>query len=147
MQVVAEACDIASAADVVFDSSFSGDPSGRELVTLEWGQDLAAGSNPVLAATINEVNSRAALKAKRLLSIPAGSVALLQDGVYTLTIKVSNFLGQSATAQHRFTKVGPGTAPVISIVGGPLQSFKIADGINLASALEPTSVCAGKTVS
>jgi len=113
---------------------------------LEWGQDLAAGTNPVLAATINAVNSRAAVKDKRLLSIPASSVALLQDGVYTLTIKVSNFLGQSATAQHRFTKVGPGTAPVVSIVGGPLQSFKIADGINLASALEPTSVCAGKTV-
>lgn len=147
MQVVAEACDIASAADVVFDASFCSDPSGRELVSLEWGQDLAAGSNPVLAAVINEVNKRISLKARRILSIPGSSVAQLSDGAYTLTVKVVNFLGQSSTAKLLFSKVGPGTAPVISIVGGPVQSFKIADGINLASALEPTSVCAGRTVS
>lgn len=147
VQVVAEACDTSSAAATVFDASFCSDPSGRELRSLEWGQDLAAGSNPVLAAVVNEVNRGTDVKARRLLSLPASSVALLSDGTYTLTVAVTNFLGQSATAKLSFNKVGPGTAPVISIVGGPTQSFRIADGVNLASALEPTSVCAGKTVS
>lgn len=96
---------------------------------------------------VNQVNKGSTIKAKSLLSLPASSVAQLTDGIYTLTVKVSNFLGQSATAKLTFKKVGPGTAPVISIVGGPTQSFKIADGVNLVSALEPTSVCAGKTVS
>lgn len=147
LQVVAEACDTTSAAATVFDASFCFDPSGRELKSLEWGQDLAAGNNPVLAAVVNEVNKGASLKARSLLSLPAASVAQLADGTYTLTVSVTNFLGQSATAKLAFKKVGPGTAPVISIIGGPTQSFKIADGVNLASALEPTSVCVGKTVS
>jgi hypothetical protein len=55
VQVVAEACDTASAADVVFDATFCADPSGRPLQSLEWGQDLTAGNNPVLAAVVNEV--------------------------------------------------------------------------------------------
>lgn len=147
LQVVAEACDTSSAAATVFDASFSSDPSGRELKSLEWGQDLATGSNPVLAAVINDVNKGLTIKSRSLLSLPAASVALLTDGTYALTVSVTNFLGQSATAKLSFSKVGPGTAPVISIVGGPTQSFKIADGVNLASSLEPTSVCAGKTVS
>jgi hypothetical protein len=147
LQVVAEACDTSSATATVFDASFSSDPSGRELKSLEWGQDLAASSNPVLAAVINDVNKGLTIKSRSLLSLPAASVALLTDGTYALTVTVSNFLGQSATAKLSFSKVGPGTAPVISIVGGPTQSFKIADGVNLASSLEPTSVCAGKTVS
>jgi hypothetical protein len=114
---------------------------------MEWGQDLAAGNNPVLAAVINDANKGVTVKSRSLLSLPAASVALLTDGTYALTVTVSNFLGQSATAKLSFSKVGSGTAPVISIVGGPTQSFKIADGVNLASSLEPTSVCAGKTVS
>jgi len=82
-----------------------------------------------------------------MLTVPASSVAQLADGTYTLAVTVTNFLAQSATAKLSFSKVGPGTAPVISIVGGPTQSFKIADGVNMASALEATSVCAGRTVS
>lgn len=146
-QVVAEACDTTSAAATVFDASFCSDPSGRALTSLTWGQDLAAGNNPVLAALINEVNKGVSIRSKALLSLPAASVAQLGDGTYTLTVTVTNFLQQSATAKLSCKKVGPGTAPVISIVGGPAQSFKIADGVNLAAALEPTSVCAGKTVS
>lgn len=144
--MVAESCDTSSATATVFDASFCSDPSGRPLQSLEWGQDLAAGNNPVLAAVVNEVNKGGSVKAKSLLSLPAASVAQLSDGDYTLTVRVTNFLGQSAVAKLAFKKVGPGTAPVISIVGGPTQSFKIADGVNLASVLEPTSVCAGKTV-
>lgn len=147
LQVVAEACDTSSAAATVFDASFCSDPSGRELTSLEWGQDLAAGNNPVLAAVVNQANRGGSVKARSLLSLPAATVAQLSDGTYTLTVKVTSFLGQSATAKLAFSKVGPGTAPVISVVGGSVQSFKIADGVNLASALEPTSVCAGKTVS
>jgi hypothetical protein len=113
---------------------------------MEWGQDLAAGSNPVLAFVISKVNSKATVKAKSLLSLPASTLDQLADGTYTLTVTVNNFLGRSATDKLVFTKVGPGTAPVISIIGGTAQSFKIADGVNLASYLEPTSVCAGKTV-
>lgn len=147
LQVVAEACDTASAADTIFDASFSSDASGRELNSLEWSQDLAAGSNPVLAALVNEVNQRSTVKAKVVLTVPAASVAQLADGTYTLAVTVTNFLAQSATAKLSFSQVGPGTAPVISIVGGPTQSFKIAAEVNLASALEANSVCAGRTVS
>lgn len=147
MQVVAAACDPASAAPTVFDASFSLDPSGRELVSLEWGQDLAAGSNPVLAFAIANVNSESTVKAKSILSLPAAIVDQLADGTYTLTVTVTNFLGRSATEKLVFAKVGSGTAPVVSIIGGTAQSFRIADGVKLASFLEPTSVCAGKTVS
>jgi hypothetical protein len=147
VQLVAAACDASTAAPTEFDASISFDPSGRDLVSLEWGQDLAAGSNPVLASVINEVNSQPTVKARSILSLPASSVDQLADGTCTLTVTVTNFLGRSATVPLVFTKVGPGTAPVISIVGGTAQSFRIADGVNLASFLEPTSVCAGRTVS
>lgn len=129
---------------MVFAASSSSDPSGRPLASIVWGQD---GSNPVLSAVINKANDAAGTAAgSYLLSLPQSSIIQLADGVYTLTVTVSSFLGQSATAKLSFSKVGPGVAPVVSIVGGTSQSFKIADGIKLAAVLDPKSVCGSKKV-
>lgn len=65
---------------------------------------------------------------------------------YTLQLVVTNFLDISSTASVIFSKVAAGEAPVVSIVGGPTQSFKISQGVRLSTLLSADSVCAGKKV-
>jgi hypothetical protein len=43
-------------------------------------------------------------------------------------------------------QVAPNIAPVVTILGGPSQAFRVADGIKLVAALDPKSVCGGKRV-
>lgn len=148
-QVVAEPCDAAGTATAtIFDASFSSDPSGRELQQLEWAQESATVMNPVLSEAINAANLCAKFTDKSTLRLTPAAVAQLTDGAYTLTVKVTSFLGSSSTANHVFRKVARGTyTPVVSIIKGPVQSFRIADGVKLDATVEPSSVCAGQTVS
>jgi REJ domain len=78
--------------------------------------------------------------------LPASSIPKLPDGTYTLRVVVSSFLGKTAAAELTFTKMGPGSAPVISIVGEAVQRFEISRGAKVSSSLEASSVCAGKSV-
>jgi hypothetical protein len=68
-------------------------------------------------------------------------------GAYTVEARVTSFLGASDTASLTFEKVGPGEAPVVSVIGENTQEFKIADGVKVSAQLVATSVCAGKRVS
>lgn len=68
------------------------------------------------------------------------------DGTFRLQVSVTNFLGAVGKASVDFEKVPAGQAPVISVAGGPQQSFKIAEGVKLTAQLLATSVCAGKKV-
>jgi hypothetical protein len=68
-------------------------------------------------------------------------------GAYTVEVRVTSFLGASDTASLTFEKVGPGEAPVVSVIGENTQKFKIADGVKVSAQLLATSVCAGKRVS
>jgi hypothetical protein len=70
----------------------------------------------------------------------------MTNAIYTLRVTVTNFLGATGSATLVFEKVGPGEAPVISVAGGTLQTFKIAEGVKLTAQLVATSVCAGKKV-
>eukprot|EP00775_Hariotina_reticulata_P010860 gene10860-11014_t len=139
-EVIAEACEISQGSPAVFDASYSYDPSGRPLASITWGGGDVA--NPVLSQVINSAN---AINSNRLL-LPQSMIAQLPDGSYSLSVTVRSFLGQQHTALLTFNKTGSGAVPVISIVGGPSQQFKLSEGLNLASFLEPSSVCSGKMV-
>lgn len=51
---MADPCDAATAADVIFDASLSKDPSGRPLSKVRWSQ---AGDDFVLAAALDKANT------------------------------------------------------------------------------------------
>ena len=85
------------------------------------------------------------------LVVPAADLDNMADSPdgspYKLQVAVINFLGVVAKAEAQFAKVPAGQAPVISVAGGPQQTFKIAEGVKLTAQLLATSVCAGKKVS
>lgn len=81
------------------------------------------------------------------LVIPAVGLPNMAAGTYTIEVKVTSFLGASDTASLTFEKVGPGEAPVVSVMGENTQEFKIADGVKVSAQLLATSVCSGKKVS
>lgn len=101
--------------------------------------------NPVLDSVISSLNAQSTVAARLVLT--GNMTSQLDNADYTITVTVTTFLGQSSTARLTFTKKPSGAAPMVSIVGGSQQSFKIAQGINVGSVLDPTSVCAGKAVS
>lgn len=148
-QVVVAACDPTTAAPVTYDAGYSSDPSGRRLISLVWGQQAAQGAltDPALDDLINAVNFGGGnLAAKAQFKIPQQTLAQLSVGSYTLTITVKSFLGQVAMATLTFSKKPSGAVPVVSIIGGQSQVFKIAEGLKVGSNLQATSVCGGKEV-
>lgn len=80
------------------------------------------------------------------LTIPASDIDTMKNGVYTIHVTVTNWLGATQTASATFEKLVSGQAPVVSVAGGTQQTFKIADGLQLTSQLLATSVCSGKKV-
>lgn len=147
LQVVVEACDPTTAPAVTYDASYSSDLSGHKLVSLVWAQESTGAINPVLDDLISQLNSRTGdVSTRTLLRIPQAAIAQLDDGSYTLTVTVVNFLNKAATARLTFNKQPSGAVPVVSIVGGQSQSFKVAEGIRVSSYLQASSVCGGKEV-
>lgn len=144
LQAVVEACDPANTPSIIFDASSSSDPSGRPITTLTWGQEGVI--NPALDEAITAVNAKPDFATKRQLVLTGTAIAQLTDGLYTIVVKATNFLGRSATARLTFTKQPSGTAPMVTIVGGSEQSFKLSEGLSINSLLQAKSVCTGKTV-
>ncbi|KAF8072463.1 olpB [Scenedesmus sp. PABB004] len=140
-QVVSEPCDVASAADITFDATYSRDPSGRPLASLAWAQAGGALS-PALGSLVDAANAAGAAR----LAIPPGTVLELPNGEYALSLTATSFLGRTATTTLAWTKRGAGEAPAVSILGGQAQDFRIADGLRVSSALLAKSVCAGQQV-
>eukprot|EP00882_Tetradesmus_deserticola_P021985 GHRQ01023850.1.p1 GENE.GHRQ01023850.1~~GHRQ01023850.1.p1 ORF type:complete len:145 (+),score=39.80 GHRQ01023850.1:409-843(+) len=83
----------------------------------------------------------------RRLVIPAASLPNMAAGTYTIEVRVTSFMGAADTTTLVFEKVGPGEAPVVSVIGGNTQEFKIAEGAKVSAQLLATSVCSGKKVS
>lgn len=147
MQVIVEACDPLTAPAVIYDAGYSSDPSGRKLTSFVWSQETLGTMNPVLQALIDDLNSGTGdVSSKAQLKISQTTITQLGEGDYTLTVTVKAFLGQVATAKLTFSKQPSGAVPVVSIVGGQSQLFKVSEGLKVASYLQPTSVCGGKEV-
>lgn len=139
--MVSEPCDTSSATNTVFDASYSKDPSGRQLAGYAWSQSGTV--NPVLQALVDAAN--AGTGADRLV-LPPSSITQLPNADYILAVTVTSYLGVANTASMTFSKTGAGTAPVVSIVGGQTQEFKLSEGIRVSSQLIAKSVCSGKQV-
>lgn len=56
MQFVPEPCDASTAADVIFDASFSNDQSGRPLSKVVW-ELTTGGPDVVVQAAVDKANS------------------------------------------------------------------------------------------
>jgi hypothetical protein len=127
------------AADVVFDG-LSRDGSGRPLKKLVWSQDAA---DVVLSAAIDAANSQNSTR----VVIPGSQISQISSGPHTITLTATNYLDKSVSGSITFTKQASGVVPVVSVLGGRSQDFKVAQGISISSTLVAASVCARKTVS
>jgi hypothetical protein len=87
------------------------------------------------------------LSNQAVLAIASADLAGIAPGTYALTVTATNFLGVNASSTRQITIAAAGTAPVISIVGGPVQDYTISEGFKVSSQLVAESVCAGTTVS
>ncbi|KAF6254423.1 hypothetical protein COO60DRAFT_1665172 [Scenedesmus sp. NREL 46B-D3] len=143
-QVVPEPCNPASASDIKLDASFSKDASGRPLAKISWSQ--RGSSDMVLRAAIDRSNAANSGTGDVRLVIPAAGLPSMAAGTYAVEARVTSFLGASDTASLAFEKVGPGEAPVVSVIGENPQEFRIADGVKVSAQLLATSVCSGKRV-
>lgn len=139
MQDVPAPCDVSMAADVVFDG-LSRDGSGRPLKKLVWSQYAA---DVVLSAAIDAANSQGSTR----VVIPGSQISQISSGPHTITLTATNYLDKSVSGSITFTKQASGFAPVVSVLGGRSQDFKVAQGISISSTLVAASVCAQKTVS
>lgn len=131
----------ATAADVIFDGSFSADGMGRPLTKYVWDQPST--SDVVLSAAISAAN---AANSPRLVIPGASLVKLPVNLPYTLRLTVTNFLSITASGQTTFTKLPSGALPVVTVLGGLQQSFTLAGGIKVSAQLLPSSVCSNKQV-
>jgi len=69
----------------------------------------------------------------------------LAPGDYTVSLTVTNWLGASDTATLTFTSQAA-ALPVVAVVGGAQQTFAVAAGIRVQTAIDLSSVCPGKSI-
>ena len=70
------------------------------------------------------------------------SVRAGQGGVYTVTLTVTDWLAQTASATWTFTKAAT-ALPLVQLVGGGQQGFTISQGISVPAQIFLQSVCPG----
>jgi hypothetical protein len=140
LQDVPAPCDGFRAADVTFRGGVTMFNSDRSLKMVAWSQD---GDGTALNASINAANSAGSTT----LVIPGNRIAQISSGTHTIILKATNYLNVTEQAAVTFTKRASGATPVVSVLGGPTQTFRIAQGVAISSQLVAASVCASKTVS
>jgi hypothetical protein len=143
MQNVPAPCDESTATDVTFDGRASRDSSGRPFKKLVWSQDSA---DVILSAAIDTANSAANGAGSPQLVIPGASIAQISSGVHTIKLVATNYLDVSGEDTVTFTKQQSGATPVVSVLGGSTQKFKVAKGISITSQLVAASVCSSQMV-
>ncbi|KAK9829829.1 hypothetical protein WJX72_008087 [[Myrmecia] bisecta] len=122
---------------VTFDGSASPPNSGRPLAKYKWSTNDA---NPPTALT----DAISATNASRL-SLSPTQVATLPAGAHSVTLTVTDWLGNTGSASWSFTKATM-PLPNIAIAGGNSQSFPIGAGINVAANIDLATVCSGTKV-
>lgn len=65
-----------------------------------------------------------------------------QAGTYSVTLMVTDWLGQTDSTTWSFTKAAA-ALPLVQLVGGTQQSFTISQGISVPVQIFLQSVCAG----
>ena len=65
-----------------------------------------------------------------------------QAGTYSVTLMVTDWLGQTDSTTWSFTKAAA-ALPLVQLVGGAQQSFTISQGIAVPAQIFLASVCAG----
>lgn len=69
----------------------------------------------------------------------------MANGLYSIAVTVTSYLGSSSSRTLTFTKRPSGTAPVVVPTTGTIQ-FVIGEGVKVATQLVASSVCAGSKV-
>ncbi|KAL4452032.1 hypothetical protein ABPG75_007694 [Micractinium tetrahymenae] len=108
-------------------------------VSFAWAVTAAASNSTALQQL-----AASAAGASRLV-LPASLAAALHPGTYTFSLTVTSWLGAADTASFSFTKE-TAALPVVAVVGGPQQTFSVASGIRVQTAIDLSSVCSGKRV-
>ncbi len=72
------------------------------------------------------------------------SNAAFKDGTYRITLRVTNFLGRTATDTLVFRKQAVGTVPMVDLQAP--NNFVLSDGLSVTAAVKASSVCGTKPV-
>lgn len=127
---IGAACPNTAASDVAFDASGTPASAGRP-VTLAWSSPDAA----------LQALATAAGSTSRLV-LPGSQAAALAAGTYTLRLTATNWLGATQTATFTVSKEAE-PLPAVTVVGGRAQTFLLANGISVQSAIGLASICPG----
>lgn len=139
LQDVPAPCGNSTAADIVVKGDIS-PHNARPVSKLVWSQD---GDDLVLSAAVHAANSAGSMS----LIIPGNKITSISSGAHTIRLVATNHLNVSGQGELTFTKRDSGATPVVSVLGGPTQTFRVAQGISVSSQLLAASVCSQKTVS
>jgi hypothetical protein len=136
---------IAECDDVLVDPTLTSGSGGRGWQKVQWtvlkqvGSEIASSGD--IAAVLDDYGPATA----QLISIPK---QLLSSAQYTLSLSVTNFLGQSATATASFTVNNNANLPVLNILGPSTVSIKPSQSLAVFAAVSRASCAeAGVAVS
>ncbi|KAL4419691.1 hypothetical protein ABPG75_006789 [Micractinium tetrahymenae] len=133
-------CGASAGRDIPIEGSRSPLSAGRPL-TYAWDFTAAASELPALRQLALDATSKGSPR----LVIPSALAASLAQGTYTLQMNVTNWLGMTSSASLSFEKEAA-ALPLVTIIGGPQQTFSLGAGINVQTQIYTSSVCPGKSV-
>jgi hypothetical protein len=134
---------VASCDNVTIDPTLSSGSGGRDWSSVKWTAVRADAdgivSAPTVLATLNA-------RGKNLRTPIVLSRSMFAQEQYTVTLTLSNFLGQSASATAIFSIDGNPNLPIVSILGPsvvtrtPSSSLQLYTSTTQASCAEKTSI-------
>jgi len=133
---------IAACDDVTVDPSLTAGSGGRRWASVTWGVVKTVGAGTEDSSSLVSYMTSFGPTTSAPIRIPKSS---LGKAIYTVSLTVENFLGQTAQASTIFSVDDNPNLPVISILGSPVRTMMPSDALtlftstSLASCAEPTA--------
>ena len=107
---------IGECSDILLDASRTSGKAGRPWKEVEWRATSTNGYN------INEINNNISLlqDTSKIFSISRDN---LEEGVYTFSLKIKNWLDQTALLQKSVERISSSALPVVNILGSTVISM------------------------
>ncbi|GMH45547.1 hypothetical protein BSKO_13504 [Bryopsis sp. KO-2023] len=140
-----------SVGGVLFDASYSMDPTRRELTynwTINTDECYRSGiSGPFTAdpSCLEVANIVQAHSTESSFELPPATVASLAPGDYQFRLDVTNHLSASSFSDIVFTRA-EAAVPVVGIFGEQDRDFEISKGFKISAFVDTSSVCDNYTV-
>lgn len=128
---IAASCD-----DVLVDATLSSGTGGRPWTSVVWQAYRQVSTTPVLNAEITSTLQSHGTSTSEVIPI---SKSVLISAIYTITLKVTNFLGQSSSASASFTVDFNPNLPIVKILGPPDVTMVPNEALQIYTAVAQAS--------